>query len=156
MYIQKNCIVTLDYTVFDTENTLLDSGANPLVYLHGGYGDIFEAIERALEGKSVGESVHLELSPKDAFGTYQEELVLVEERNAFEEEIAVGQQVEMLFNEDEKSNEVLIAYTITDIYEDKVVLDANHPLAGVSIIFDATVLGVREATHEEIDAKTDS
>jgi FKBP-type peptidyl-prolyl cis-trans isomerase SlyD len=81
-------------------------------------------------------------------------LVLVDNRNAFEDDIEVGQHVEMVFNEDEDNNsEMMITYTITDIYEDKVVLDANHPLAGVSIVFDATVIGVREATSQEVEAK---
>lgn len=152
MLIKKNCVVTLDYTVFDTNETLLDSGATPLTYLHGGYGELFEKIEEVLDGKSVGESIHLQLLPKDSFGEYKEALVLIDNRDAFEEDIEVGQNVEMVFDE-EDSNEMMITYTITDIHEDRVVLDANHPLAGLTIIFDATVIGIREATHEEIEAK---
>jgi FKBP-type peptidyl-prolyl cis-trans isomerase SlyD len=144
--------VTLDYTVFDSTDTLLDSGATPLTYLHGGYGELFEKIEEVLEGKRIGESIHLQLSPKDSFGEYKEELVLIEDRNAFEDDIEVGQHVEMVFDE-EDSNAMMVTYTIADIHEDRVVLDANHPLAGLTIIFDATVIGIREATHEEVDAK---
>lgn len=154
MLIKKNCVVTLDYTVFDTNETLLDSGSTPITYLHGRYGDLFDKIEEALEGKGVGESIHVQLLPKDSFGEYKEELVLIDNRNAFEDDIEVGQHVEMVFNEDEDDlNSMMITYTITDIYEDKVVLDANHPLAGVTIVFDATVIGIREATHEEVEAK---
>ena len=76
MIITKNCRVTLDYTVFDTENNLLDSGAQPLIYLHGGYGDVFEKIEKALEGKSIGESIHIQLSPKDALVNTNKNLCL--------------------------------------------------------------------------------
>ena len=145
-------MVTLDYTAFDTENNLLDSGANPLVYLHGEYGDIFEKIEKALEGKSVGESIHMQLSPKDAFGEYKEELVLVEDRILFDNDIEVGQQMEMVFS-DNDDEEIVVSYTIIEILEDKVVLDANHPLAGLSILFDGTVIGVREASSEEIEQR---
>ena len=99
MIITKNCLVTLDYTVFDTENNLLDSGAQPLIYLHGGYGDVFEKIEKALEGKSIGESIHIQLSPKDAFGEYKQEFVLIEDRNQFEDDLEVSQNVEMVFSE---------------------------------------------------------
>lgn len=153
MTIQKNCLVTLDYTVFDIENNLLDSGATALVYLHGGYGDVFEKLEKALEGKSVGESIHIQLLPQEAFGEYKQELVLVEERNMFEDDIDVGQNVEMVFSEDDGDDEMLLTYTVIEILEDRVILDANHPLAGVTIVFDGTVIGVREATSDEIEKR---
>lgn len=153
MIIAKNTYVTLDYTVFDTQNKLLDSGATPLHYLHGGYGDLFEKIENALEGKSIGESVHLQLLAHESFGEYKEELVLVEQRDAFDDDIEVGQNVEMVFTESDQSDEVMLTYSIVAIEDNKVVLDANHPLAGTTIIFDATVIGLREATPEELDAK---
>ncbi len=152
MQITKNALVTLDYTVFDTENNLLDSGAQSLVYLHGGYSDIFEKIEKALEGKSVGESIHMQLSPNDAFGEYKQELVLVEERSMFEDDLEVGQNVEMVFSED-ADDEIMLSYTVIEISEDRVTLDANHPLAGVTIVFDGTVIGVREAMSEEIEKR---
>ncbi len=152
MIITKNCLVTLDYTVFDTENNLLDSGAQPLIYLHGGYGDVFEKIEKALEGKSIGESIHIQLSPKDAFGEYKQEFVLIEDRNQFEDDLEVGQSVEMVFSEGE-DEEIVLTYSVVEILEDKVILDANHPLAGVTIIFDGTVIGVREATSDEIEKR---
>lgn len=152
--ISKNAFVTLDYTVFDTENNLLDSGVNPLNYLHGGYGDVFEKIEDALEGKSIGDSVHLELQPHESFGEYNEELVLIEEKSSFEYDIDVGQDVQMVFNESADENEIMLTYRIAAIKEDKVILDANHPLAGLKIVFDATVIGVRQASDEEIEART--
>ena len=152
MIITKNCLVTLDYTVFDAENNLLDSGAQPLIYLHGGYGDVFEKIEKALEGKNIGESIHIQLSPKDAFGEYKQEFVLIEDRNQFEDDLEVGQNVEMVFSEGE-DEEIVLTYSVVEILEDKVILDANHPLAGVTIIFDGTVIGVREATSDEIEKR---
>lgn len=152
MIIAKNCLVTLDYTVFDTENNLLDSGAQPLIYLHGGYGDVFEKIEKALEGKGIGDSIHVQLAPKDAFGEYKQELVLIEERSQFEDDLEVGQNVEMIFSESE-DEEIMLTYGVVEILEDKVILDANHPLAGVTIIFDGTVIGLREATSEEIEKR---
>ena len=152
MIVTQNCLVTLDYTVFDTENNLLDSGAQPLNYLHGGYGDVFEKIEKALEGKSIGESIHIQLSPKEAFGEYKQELVLIEDRTQFEDDLEVGQNVEMVFSEGE-DEEIVLTYSVVEILEDKVILDANHPLAGVTIIFDGTVIGLREATSDEIEKR---
>jgi len=144
--------VTLDYTVFDTNNTLLDSGSQPLIYLHGGYNEIFKKIEKELEGKSIGDSIHLQLLPKEAFGEYRSSLVLIQDRSMFEDDLEVGQQVEMVFSEDEEE-EVMLVYTVSDIQEDRVVLDANHPLAGITILFDATVIGLREATADEIEER---
>lgn len=151
MVISKNSLVTLDYTVFDIDNNLLDSGATPLVYLHGGYGDVFGKIEKALEGKSVGESIHVQLTPQEAFGEYRQELVLVEERSMFEDDIAVGQNVEMVF--DDEDDEIMLTYTVIEIVDDRVILDANHPLSGVTILFDGTVIGIREATSDEIEKR---
>lgn len=151
MVISKNSLVTLDYTVFDIDNNLLDSGATPLVYLHGGYGDVFGKIEKALEGKSVGESIHVQLTPQEAFGEYRQELVLVEERSMFEDDIAVGQNVEMVF--DDEDDEIMLTYTVVEIVDDRVILDANHPLSGVTILFDGTVIGIREATSDEIEKR---
>jgi len=150
--VKKNCVVTLDYTVFDTNNTLLDSGSQPLIYLHGGYNEVFHKIEKELEGKRIGDSIHLQLLPKDTFGEYRSNLVLIQDRSMFEDDLAVGQHVEMIFSEDEEE-EIMLVYTVSDIQEDRVILDANHPLAGITIMFDATVIGVREATTDEIEAK---
>ena len=153
MTITKNCLVTLDYTVFDTENNLIDSGANPLVYLHGGYNDVFEKIEKALDGKQIGDSFHLNLLPQDSFGEYQQDLVMIEDPSHFAEDIEVGQTLEMVFTGDEGDDEIMLAYTIVEITPEKVVLDANHPLAGMTSIFDAAVIGVREATSDEIEKR---
>jgi len=152
LIIAKNSLVTLDYTVFDTENNLLDSGVTPLVYLHGGYNDVFGKIEKALEGMSVGESIHIQLAPKDAFGEYRSDLVLVEPRSQFEDDLEFGQQIEMVFSENE-DEEIMMVYTVSDIQKDKVILDANHPLSGLTIIFDGTVIGIREATSDEIEKR---
>jgi len=147
--------VTLDYTVFNIQHELLDSGATPLVYLHGGYDEVFVKIEQAIEGKRIGESVHLKLSPEEAFGEYKGDLVLVEDRSQFEDDLEIGQQVEMVFSEDD-DEEIMMVYTVSEIRDDQVVLDANHPLSGVTVIFDATVIGIREALPEEIDKRLHS
>ena len=154
MTISRNSHVTLDYTVFDTENNLLDSGAHPLEYIHGEYGDIFQKIENALEGKTLGDSVHVELSPNESFGEYNEDLVLIEDKSSFEDTIEIGHDVQMIFTESADENETMLTYKVVAIEDDKVVLDANHPLAGLTIVFDATVIALREATQEEIETKT--
>lgn len=114
--------------------------ASDLSYLHGGYGELLVALERALEGKSPGESIHLQLEPEQAFGEYDAQLVRVEPAERYGEGIAVGMEVE----EDSRF------YTVTDIAAGKVVLDGNHPLAGMALRFSCQVLSVRTAKAEEI------
>jgi len=116
------------------------SGPTELTYLHGGYGGLLAALERALEGKGAGESVLLQLEPEDAFGEYDAELLRVEPAERYGEGIAAGMEVE----EDDR------LYIVTDVAAGKVVLDGNHPLAGMALRFSLQVLAVRRATAEEI------
>lgn len=149
MIITKNCVVTLDYSVSDTEKNIIDSGAQPLTYLHGGYDDIFTKLELALDGKKVGDNIVVHMTPTESFGEYDEDLVVVEAKSEFDDKIFVGEQFEEII-EDEDEGELEITYRITEIKEDTVTLDGNHPLAGINIIFDATVMEVRKASAKEI------
>lgn len=147
MQIGHNTVVTLEYRVTDSDGNLIDAGEHPLVYLHGGHGGIFEKIEEELAGQEVGFQKDIRLQPEDAFGEYDAELVTVEPRELFPEEIEVGMQFERA-SDDADTDGML--YTITDIAEGKVVVDGNHPLAGIALVFSCTVNGVRAATDEEI------
>ncbi len=147
MLIARNTVVTLKYSVMDTDGSPVDEGAAPLVYLHGGYGGIFDRIEEELQGKAEGDALEVKLEPEDAFGEYDADLVAVESRQLFPENIEVGMQFER-GSEDGESEDAL--FTITDIADDKVVVDGNHPLAGIALVFACTVTAVRAATTEEI------
>ena len=94
MQVAKNTVVTLDYSVSDPDGVLVDAGQEPLVYLHGGYDDIFPKIEEALQGKGIGESIVVKMQPDDAFGEYDAELIQVESRKGFPKELEVGMQFE--------------------------------------------------------------
>src|ERR1035438_390839 len=94
MQIAKNTVVTLNYRVTDIEGDLIDDGSVPLTYLHGGYDGIFPLLEEALHGKDVGDALEIKLQPEDAFGDYDAELVAVEPRGLFPENIEVGMQFE--------------------------------------------------------------
>ncbi|MBV9191042.1 MAG: peptidylprolyl isomerase [Betaproteobacteria bacterium] len=111
-----------------------------LSYLHGGHGQMLDALESALEGKGPGESVHVQLEPEQAFGDYDAELVRVEPLTRYGEGVAVGMQVE----------EGDTMYTVTELGGGSVVLDANHPLAGMALRFSLVILTVRSATKEEL------
>lgn len=150
MKIEKNTVVSLDIEMSDLWGTLLErSDAEvPLQYLHGGYQDIMPGVEAALEGKEAGAALSLRLEPDDAFGEYDEELVRVEARERFPETLEVGMQFEGMPGEEEE--ETLI-YTVTDIAGGSVVLDGNHPYAGIALQFNCKVREVRAATAEEIE-----
>lgn len=146
MNITKDTVVSISYSLSDAKGNVLEKSEEPVSYLHGGYYGIFPAVENALNGRAAGESCEVTLEPDDAFGDYDSELVRVEPRNLFPENLQVGMQFE---GRPEGSNDVLI-YTVTDIAEDKVVVDGNHPLAGQTLRFECKVEDVREASEEEV------
>lgn len=147
MQIADNTVVTLNYRVTDAQGNLVDAGEHPLVYLHGGYGGIFEKIEEELLGQAAGFQKDIWLQPEDAFGDYDADLVTVEPRELFPDDIEIGMQFERAAGDDDTDG---MLYTITDIAEGKVVVDGNHPLAGMALVFSCTVSEVRAATDDEI------
>ncbi|MBS1197090.1 MAG: peptidylprolyl isomerase [Proteobacteria bacterium] len=149
MQVSKNMVVTLDYNVTDSDDNVVDEGREPLVYLHGGYDDIFMRIEEALQDKRIGESVQVKLQPDEAFGEYDAELVQIEPLDNFPKEIQVGMQFEG--GPEGADDDDFMIYRVTEIANDKVVLDGNHPLAGMSLMFTCTVTAIRPASAEEIE-----
>ncbi|TCV90757.1 FKBP-type peptidyl-prolyl cis-trans isomerase [Sulfurirhabdus autotrophica] len=147
MQIAKDTVVTINYELKDKEGKILEKSDQPVTYLHGGYDGIFPVVEDSLDGKKAGDSCEVMLEPDNAFGEYDENLVRVEPRNQFPENAEVGMQFE---GAPEGSEEILI-YTITDMAEDKVIVDGNHPLAGQTLVFNCTIQEVRAASGEEID-----
>jgi FKBP-type peptidyl-prolyl cis-trans isomerase SlyD len=144
--IGKDTVVTLTYIVRDLDGRTLEESDEPVSYLHGGYDNIFPLVEQALEGKAAGETVELKLQPADAFGDFDEDLVRIESRDVFPGEIEVGMQ--FVGAPVEGGEEML--YTVTDIADDKVVVDGNHPYAGQAVHFQCTVAEVRAATSDEV------
>ena len=139
MRVARDTVVTLRSELHDAQGERL-SGPSEMTYLHGGYGGLLAALEGALEGKGAGEAVRLQLEPEEAFGDYDAGLVRVEPAERYGEGIAAGMEVE----EDGR------LYTVTDVAAGKVVLDGNHPLAGMALRFSMEILSVRAATSAEI------
>ena len=147
MKIAKDTVVSVNYKLFDAQNNLIEDGAQPMVYLHGGYENTLPKIEEALEGQDVGYTTVLQVEPEDAFGDYDADLVKVEERSRLPEPIEVGMQFEGVAD---GADDEPVIFTVTEVADDKVVLDGNHPLAGMALRFDLSVIDVRAATPEEI------
>jgi FKBP-type peptidyl-prolyl cis-trans isomerase SlyD len=148
MKIVKNTVVTVHYKLSDAQDSLIEESQEPMVYLHGGYENTLPKIEEALEGKEVGFKTTIQVEPEDAFGEYDAELVKVEPRNRLPDPLEVGMQFEGMPDGEEEDSAVI--FTVTDIADDKVVLDGNHPLAGMALRFTLDVAEVRQATPEEI------
>jgi len=148
MKIAKDTVVTVNYKLSDAQNNLIEDGSQPMVYLHGGYENTLPKIEEELDGKETGYATTLQIEPDDAFGDYDPALVKIEPRNRLPEPLEVGMQFEGMPDGAGPDDEALI-FTVTDIADDKVVLDGNHPLAGMALRFELEVVEVRAATDEE-------
>jgi FKBP-type peptidyl-prolyl cis-trans isomerase SlyD len=146
MRIAPGMLVSLQVRMFDAQGNLLEASEAPLVYLHGA-NDIFPAVEQALEGKTAGDELTLQLEPHQAFGDFDAQLVHVVARDRIGRAVTVGMQVEGLPGVAGDSR----IYRVTDIAEDVAVLDGNHPLAGIALRLHIKVLGVEAATAAELE-----
>ena len=150
MKIAKDAVVSLRYELIDLNSgALLEKSNDPISYVHGGYDGIFPTVEEALHGKNIGDKVSVKMEPDEAFGEYDHELVRVESRDMFPKDIAVGMQLEGGAEDDEDEDYML--FTVVEISDKEVTVDGNHPLAGKTLNFNATVTDVRAATKEELD-----
>lgn len=145
MKIEKDTAVTLRYKLTDSTGKMLDQSTDPMVYLHGGYENIFPKVEVALEGQLKGFQTTLDLAAEDAFGLLDQSLVQTIPKSQFPPGVKVGGHLQTQ-GEDGKSQ----VFTVMKIKGDTVMLDGNHPLAGKALRFSATVEDVRAATEEEI------
>src|SRR5512138_3257075 len=146
MKIDQSAIVSLDVTLYDAQGNLLERSDEPLVYLHG-HDDVFPRIEAALAGKEVGAQVALQLEPEEAFVDYDPALVLLMPLENLGEGVEVGMRVEGDGGQGVPGR----IFTITDIAEGMAVLDGNHPLAGLALRFDITVVDVRGANADQLE-----
>jgi FKBP-type peptidyl-prolyl cis-trans isomerase SlyD len=146
MQIAQDTVVSLNYELLDSQGEMIEKTDAPIDYLHGGYDGIFALVEQALNGKTTGDTCDVYLQPVDAFGEYDANLVQVEPRAKFPPKIEVG----MRFQGGDENADHAVVYTVTDVADEKVVVDGNHPLAGMALRFKCTVAAVRAATAEEI------
>ncbi len=147
MTIQANTVVSIHYTLTDDDGVQLDSSQNqePLTYLHGA-GNIIPGLENALAGKNVGDSLKVSVEPAEAYGEYQDALVQQAPRDLFE----AGQELQPGMRFQAQTDNGPMSVVITEVTDDSVSVDANHPLAGKTLHFDVSVENLREATEEEV------
>jgi FKBP-type peptidyl-prolyl cis-trans isomerase SlyD len=145
MKIEKNSAVTLRFKVTDKLGKVVEESQEPMVYLHGGYGNTLPKIEEALDGQVTGFKAALDLSAADAFGERDENLVQTIPKTQFPAGVKVGGQLEGHGDDGRKH-----VFTVMKIKGDTVLLDGNHPLAGKDLRFSLAVMDVRVASEEEI------
>jgi FKBP-type peptidyl-prolyl cis-trans isomerase SlyD len=143
MNVAKDSVVSIDYTLH-VENELVDQGQ--LEYLHG-HKNIVAGLEDALSGKAVGDKVSVSVPPEQGYGLYDPEGVQVLEREAFPADAELDEGA-MFYAEDPQGNPM--PFTVLNVDGSEVTVDFNHALAGETLDFDVTVIGVRPATPEEL------
>jgi FKBP-type peptidyl-prolyl cis-trans isomerase SlyD len=151
MEITPQCIVALTWTLEDTLSETLDILEKPVEFLIGGI-DLFKKIEDALQGHSTGATIQIQLEPEEAFGDFNEKLVFLESLELFPQGLEEGMLIEgsALPQGCNPAAPKDVLYTVTELYPEHVVLDGNHPLAGIALRLKLRVEAVREATAEEI------
>jgi FKBP-type peptidyl-prolyl cis-trans isomerase SlyD len=153
MKITNQCVVALTWVLKDSMGEELDVLEEAVEFLVGG-DDLLHTIEHALHGKDAGEKVHLHLEPEQAFGDYDENKVFLESRSHFPTDLYEGVLFEGLPEGCNPQAPRELLYTVTEIYPEHVVLDGNHPLAGISLDIVMHIQSVREASVEEVGAGT--
>ena len=154
MEITPRSVVALTWTLKDTLGEELDRLEQPVEFLLGG-GDLLTKIDELLQGHEVGAQLDLHLEPEDAFGDYDEQLVFLEPRDVLPAQLEEGMTFEGLPpGATSQGAPADVLYTVTEIYPEHVVLDGNHPLAGIALRLHLKVEAVREATEEELERGT--
>lgn len=148
LLIGDKLVVTIHYTLTDNTGDTLDSseGAEPLAYLHGA-GNLIPGLEKALVGKTAGATLQATIAPEEAYGEIHAELIETVPPEAFEgvDKIEPGMAFEAQGSDGQARRIV-----VREVSDEGIIIDGNHPLAGVELNFDVQVVDVREATEEEI------
>jgi FKBP-type peptidyl-prolyl cis-trans isomerase SlyD len=146
--IAADAVVSIHYTLKDDSGAVLDSsaGGEPLAYIQG-HGNLVAGLEKALEGKQEGSTLAVTVPPADGYGIRDAALVQRMPKRALQGsgEIRKGMQFQA------RTDDGMRVFTVTAVVGDMVTLDGNHPLADQNLHFDVEVVGVRQATAEELE-----
>ncbi|NIZ40804.1 peptidylprolyl isomerase [Entomospira entomophila] len=150
MKIINNAAVIFNYTIKDETGTMLESNANEKVgYIHGS-GTTLPGFESALEGKEAGYSTTIVLSPENAFGDHDTSLIIHVPISDFHgQELSLDMEFVMEDGQADEANSII--WRITELTDETVTLDGNHPYAGKTLTFDIEVKEVRTASEEELE-----
>jgi FKBP-type peptidyl-prolyl cis-trans isomerase SlyD len=149
LLIGDKLVVSIHYKLTDNDGKVLDNSesSDPLTYLHGA-GNIIPGLEKALVGKVQGATLQVKVEPAEGYGEFVQDQIQKVKREAFQgvESIEVGMAFQAQTPEGAMQHIV-----VKKVDGDDITIDANHPLAGVTLNFDVEIVGIREATKEELD-----
>jgi FKBP-type peptidyl-prolyl cis-trans isomerase SlyD len=148
MEITNNHVVTINYTLKDSDDNILDKSEDgSFCYLHGA-SNIIPGLEKALAGKTTGENISVTIAPEEAYGLRDDTRLQEVPRSMFppEQEIEAGMQ----FNAQGPDGQA-VTVTVQKVENDTIMVDGNHPLAGITLNFNVTIHSVRGASAEELE-----
>ncbi len=149
--VSSPCVVSLTWRLEDAQSELIDTLDEATEFFLGGE-DLLPKVEEALLNQPVGAEVAVALEPADAFGEYDSGLVCFEPKRLFPDNVEPGMRFEGLPKDAQTPEMPADAiYTVTEVYPDHVVLDGNHPLAGIGLRMYVQLRGIRQATTDEIE-----
>lgn len=147
MIVSKDKVVSIEYTLRDDNGEILDSseGHEPLAYLHGN-GNIVPGLESQLEGKSENAALKVAVAPVDGYGEFNPGDIIEVPREQFQDvkDLEIGMQFTASGPEGHR------ILTVTKVEEKMVTVDGNHPLAGKTLHFDVKIVGIRDASADEL------
>ncbi|MBT8377952.1 MAG: peptidylprolyl isomerase [Ignavibacteria bacterium] len=148
MSVEMNKVIIFNYTLKDDTGTVLDSSENkePLSFLSGS-NTILPKLEKTLTGMIIGSKKNVKLSTEDAYGDYKEEAVQTVNKDQFPKEAQLTVGASYMANSPDGKQ---MPFVITEVKEQDITVDFNHPLAGKDLEFDVELIDVREATPEEM------
>ena len=148
MKVSKDKVVLMHYTLKNDKGEVIDSseGAEPLAFLQG-HGNIIPGLEKALEGCKLGDKKEVSIKPEEAYGPLMKDAIQEIPSSALKgiEEVTMGMQLQ---SQDEDGNPFVV--TVVKIEDDKITVDANHPLAGETLHFAVSIEEIRDANKEEL------
>jgi FKBP-type peptidyl-prolyl cis-trans isomerase SlyD len=144
--VTQNKVVDITYLIKDDSGTAIEQNDVPVSYLHGVHGDLLPALEQALEGKKVGDSTEVEVSPAESFGEYDPNLTFIDKiDNVPQEYRQIGAQAQF-----QNENGETKTFVVSKIKGEQITLDGNHPFAGKTVTFVVNVKAIREASEQEL------
>lgn len=138
-------VISFHYTLKDSKGEVIDSsdGSDPLYFMEGS-GQIIPGLETEILKMNAGQSAQVEVSPEQGYGIRDEDLIAKVPRSQVpKKDVQVGEHFQVSMGDDER------IVTVTEVTDETVTLDANHPLAGQKLFFDVKIVEIRPATAEE-------
>ncbi|CAA6820008.1 MAG: FKBP-type peptidyl-prolyl cis-trans isomerase SlyD (EC [uncultured Sulfurovum sp.] len=142
MNIKKNAMVSISMTLSDDNGNIIEDNEEEIIYLHGGYGHLFQKLEEELEGKTIGDAFTVNLKPSEAFGEFNEDLVSKEMLSDLPDDIEVGMELDGDLDG--------VIFNVLEVDETHALIDGNHPYAGFHLIATGNILEIEHLDDETI------